>query len=119
MLREKLKCPDQWCVLLADGVQTHVTTTLLLWLWINKIYLALRTPNTSTKTQNEDLVTFHEFRNSAEFGYNKVRGGGGGRGGVCGVAKRERGVILCSSLPCPHIHHHIFHTHTHTHTPFS
>ena len=80
MLREKLKCPDQWYMLLADGVQTHVTTTLLLWLWINKIYLALRTPNTSTKTQNEDLVTFHEFRNSAEFGYNKVRGGGGGGG---------------------------------------
>jgi hypothetical protein len=56
-----------------DGVQTHVTEPMLIWLELNDHYLGLRCSWTSHATQNEDLITFWVFRNESLFGFNKMK----------------------------------------------
>jgi len=66
--------PDVWIMVLMDGVQTHVTVSMLEFFAVNKIICGLRPPpNTSHLVQNEDLVTFWQFRNDKDSGYNKVK----------------------------------------------
>jgi hypothetical protein len=65
--------PDVWVMVLMDGVQTHVTAPMLEFFAVNNITRGLRPPNTSHLVQNEDLVTFWQFRNDKDSGYNKVK----------------------------------------------
>ena len=65
--------PDVWVMVLLDGVSTHVTVEMLEFFTIKKLLLGLRPPWTSNAVQNEDLVTFLQFRNDKQFGYNAVK----------------------------------------------
>jgi hypothetical protein len=60
-VREAKGRPDASVMALMDGVQTHVTPTMLEFFALNKLICALRPPNTSHAVQNEDLVTFWQF----------------------------------------------------------
>ena len=69
----ELPTAERKAIMVCDGCGTHLSPDFIDLLVEKHIVLILRTPNTSQKTQPEDLVSFQRVKNAKEFGFYKAK----------------------------------------------